>query len=212
MHWTLDALEEWYATDMGRKVAYEVRESLKRMPSLEWVGGLKPAVLTVGYAAPFSKVWPHAAVDEADWSDDKMECRYDRILVSHILEFAEDPGEVLERCWQALRPDGVLVVMVPNKMSLWRWRRSAPLAAGEGYGFGEIHALLVEEGFRPLERGYAVACPVGGSLGHRLCPAFGGLVLATARKDVVGMRALKREASGGKVKAVPVGVATLENV
>lgn len=212
MDWTLAALEDWYSSHPGKRVAGEVRVALARMDSLRWVGNLKPAVLTVGFAHPFAKVWPHASVDEADWTDGKMDCRYDRILVSHLLEFADDPGMVLEKCWQALRPDGVLVVMVPNKMSLWRWKRSAPLAAGEGYGFGELHALLVEEGFRPLERGYAVACPVGGALSHRLCPNFGGLVLMTARKDVVGMRAMRRDAATGAVKAVPVGVATLKGL
>lgn len=209
MAWTPDALEEWYVTEAGKRVAGEVCASLAHLDSLRWVGGLKPAVLTVGYAHPFAKVWPQASVDEADWEDGKMECRYDRILVSHALEFADDPGEVLAKCWQALRPDGVLAVLVPNQFSLWRWKKDAPLAGGASYGFGEVHALLVEEGFRPLERGYAVACPVGGRLSHRLCPNFGGLVLMTARKEVVGVKALKRNEKTGKVTAVPVGVATL---
>lgn len=209
MGWTPEQLEEWYSTAAGTRAAGEVCAALAAMSTLQWVGGLKPAVLTVGFAHPFVKVWPTASVDEADWHDAKTECRYDRILVSHVLEFADEPGEVLAKCWQALRPDGVLAVLVPNQLSLWRWKKNAPFAAGASYGFGEVHALLVEEGFRPMERGYAVACPVGGRLSHKLCPNFGGLVLMTARKEVAGMRAMKRDAVTGKVSAVPVGVATL---
>ena len=42
------------------------------------------------------------------------DARFDLITVWHVLEHTEDPGAVLRKLHSALRPDGVLVVEVPN--------------------------------------------------------------------------------------------------
>lgn len=209
MVWTHENLRHWYASEPGQLAVAEVEAAMAAMEPLRWQGSLKPLVLGVGFAEPFVGLWPGAVMDEvSDWSDARLECRYDRIVVGHALEGADDPHELLAKCWQALRPDGMMVVVAPNRMSLWRWYTSTPMADGKGYGKQELQRLLVAEGFKPVQRRFAVACPWGGQVGHRMCPHFGGLLVMAARKEVAGMKMLARSPSSGKVTAVPVGVAT----
>ncbi|MCP5405188.1 MAG: hypothetical protein H6922_03080 [Pseudomonadaceae bacterium] len=213
MVWSRENLQHWYESEPGALAAAQVRAALAGLDELAWVGSIKPLVLAVGYAAPFVEVWPNALVEEVDdWSDARLECRYDRIVVGHALEGADDPHALLAKCWQALRPDGVLVVVVPNRLSLWRWYTNTPVADGKGYGKRQLQRLLREAYFTPLSRRFAVACPWGGATGHRMCPHFGGLLVMAACKQVAGMKALMRPAANGKVKAVPVGVGMMERL
>lgn len=46
--------------------------------------------------------------------------RFDTIVLSHILEHVDDPAAVLRACIELLRPDGRLIIVVPNAGSLHR--------------------------------------------------------------------------------------------
>lgn len=190
MDWDGKRLAEWYGGKEGRVLARTLAAALKRLPGAVWVGSLRPSVLGVGYVEPFTAVWPGAHVEEADWDDARSECRYDRILIVHALEGEPRPDELLERCWKALRPDGVLIVLVPNWLGWHRWG-DGPLAAGRSYTRARLGQALRAAGFKDGAKASA-----------------GGMLLAAARKEVLGAKALRRDARSGKVGAVPVGVAT----
>jgi 2-polyprenyl-3-methyl-5-hydroxy-6-metoxy-1,4-benzoquinol methylase len=48
------------------------------------------------------------------------DCRFDTIVLAHVLEHVEDPHTVLMVARRLLAPDGVLIIDVPNGMSLHR--------------------------------------------------------------------------------------------
>lgn len=209
MAWTHDNLQHWYESPPGQQAAADVRAAMAAIGPLHWNGSMKPLVLGVGYVAPFVNFWPTALVDEAtDWNDTRLECRYDRIVVGHGLETAANPADLLAACWKALRPDGVLTVVAPNRLSLWRWYPSTPLAEGKAVGRRALQQMLQNANFKPIQHRFAVACPWGGTVGHRMCPHFGGLLVMAATKHIAGMKVLARTPATGKVQAIPVGVAT----
>lgn len=191
MEWTTDTLAAWHGTKEGRAVARAVTAALGAMPGVAWVGNLRPSVLGVGHVAPFAGAWPGAHVEEADWADVRSECRYDRIVVAHALETAERPEELLARCWRSLRPDGVLVVVAPHWLGWHRWR-GGPLSAGRGFSHASLGQALRAAGFRPAGKA-----------------AARGMLVAAGHKEVLGAKAMKRNAKTGAMQPVPVGVAML---
>ena len=43
----------------------------------------------------------------------------DRILLIHMLEWSENPRELLRELWRVLAPNGRLLLVVPNRRGLW---------------------------------------------------------------------------------------------
>jgi 2-polyprenyl-3-methyl-5-hydroxy-6-metoxy-1,4-benzoquinol methylase len=75
---------------------------------------------------------------------DLPERSFDIVTMWHVLEHAPNPGGVLTRVFQLLRPGGVLMIAVPNERMNLR-RGAAPQGAGSPFGSGtfdegeEIH-------------------------------------------------------------------------
>jgi ubiquinone/menaquinone biosynthesis C-methylase UbiE len=86
------------------------------------------------------------------------------VICSSVLEYVEDPGEVLAEFHRVLQPDGWLAVSVPNRVSLLRRGLEAALAVTRKFGkpwpaylqfsrhrytITEFQQLLRTRGFKP---------------------------------------------------------------
>ncbi|MFZ2586817.1 MAG: hypothetical protein WAZ18_01640 [Alphaproteobacteria bacterium] len=199
MTWTPETLAPWYATPAGSKVARAVVAAVQGVEDARWVGALRPLLLEVGYAAPYRACWPTALADAvlppALGEDNYMECRYDRVVLAHALEdLAADAAELLTRCAQALRPDGLLMVVVPASFALCRLGKG-PFAAGRCFTAGKLQAVLMEAGFKP-----------------RAVLRVAGVIVALASRTVGGTRVLVHKPVGGKVSTMPAGITTLRGL
>lgn len=58
---------------------------------------------------------------EQELSNHFSECTFDALLFSHVLEHMRHPKDVLARFAELLRPDGIIVIAVPNILG-WRQR------------------------------------------------------------------------------------------
>lgn len=121
----------------------------------------------------------------------------DRLLLVHALEFCENPLETLGEIWRVLSPGGRLVIVVPNRRGVWARVEHTPFASGQPYSGGQLARLMRRAMFTPTGWSDALhfppskrpmvlrAAPTLERLGHRFAPAFAGVVVMEATKQIV---------------------------
>lgn len=207
---------DFYVTRRGALAAHLVRGRLARM----WPGLAGQAVLGVGYAAPYLRLWrEHAArcvaltpaqVGAARWpvgaaclsctaEEDALpfpDVCFDRILLVHGLEAAENARRLLREVWRVLKDDGRLLVVAPNRSGMWAHVESTPFGHGTPYSPGQVGRLMAGAMFRVERRDVALFVPPsnvrllqrGARLwertGRRFLPRFAGVTITEAAKDM----------------------------
>jgi SAM-dependent methyltransferase len=215
----LDAktLRDFYRTPLGRVVrrqlATAIRERWKR------VNGM--AVAGVGFASPFlgmfrteasslacmmparqgAIVWPRSGychsvlVAENQWPlpDNSV----DRLLAVHCLEQAEREGPLLREFWRVLRPDGRLLIVVPNRRGLWSRMDRTPFGHGLPFSRGQLETQLTDALFTPVDWDEALYFPPVNQrlllrmatpierFGSSMSIGVAGVILVEAKKEVM---------------------------
>ena len=212
----IQSLDGFYATPTGLVAARLLRERLRAFwPALP---GL--SVLGLGYASPFLRLWraeaarcvavvpPHlppwrwprkAPSRTAVAEEDALpfpDLSFDRILLVHGLETAENARRLLREAWRVLKDDGRLLVVVPNRLGVWAQLERTPFGHGQPYSPGQLERLLQRQMFRAERRGQALYVPPFNTrvllrgaegwerVGPKLFPRFAGLTLVEAEKDM----------------------------
>jgi SAM-dependent methyltransferase len=207
---------DFYGTARGEVTARLLRARLLRIwPSLDG-----QAVLGLGYAAPYLRLWREQAgrciavtpaqVGRARWpvgalnltctSEEDMlpfpDLTFDRILMVHGLEAAENARKLLRETWRVLKDDGRLLVIAPNRRGMWAHLESTPFGYGQPYSAGQIGRLLAATMFRVEARDTALYVPpldwrlvlrsarLLERTGRRIAPTFAGVTITEAVKDV----------------------------
>ncbi|HFC54282.1 MAG TPA: SAM-dependent methyltransferase [Gammaproteobacteria bacterium] len=132
----------------------------------------------------------------------------DVILLPHVLEFAQDPHQVLREVERSLIPEGHLIITAFNPWSLWTfwrwlgWRRSSPPWSGRFHSPSRVQDWLGLLGFDTLQvRSFVYYPPVRHGallrhlqlfeyLGRRCQPFLGAAYLLVARKRVATLTPL----------------------
>lgn len=158
------------------------------------VGALMPA----GQGA---LVWPSAGdtlsvlVDEGNLPlpDNSV----DRFLAAHVLEGAEPLGPLLREIWRVLSPEGRIIVIAPNRRGLWARLDTTPFGQGRPFSRGQLEAILRNALFTPLDWACALHMPpfdrsfvvrsaaAWERIGAGVSPAFGGVIIVEARKELM---------------------------
>lgn len=213
--WTPQAIADWYAATPGWQVAALLQRAAETLAGVPWVGHERPDVLVTG-APAMARLWPTATVVNG-WENAGVECRYDRMVLLHTVDMADDPASLLAHVVRVLRPDGRVVVIVPQRTSPWVWRAGfSPFGAGEPYTLGQLTQRLSAAGLTVVDSGTALYLPpLGGRWVWRWTgvwqqvmkgiPGSGGALLVVAHKTVGGAKGLRVSAEG-KVRLQPVGV------
>lgn len=123
----------------------------------------------------------------------------DKLLAVHCLEGAERVRPLLREMWRVLAPNGSLIMVVPNRRGLWAQLDTTPFGQGRPYSRRQLVQLLEGAMFTPVDVLPALFMPpfdhrliVRSSvalerLGARLAPAFSGIVVVEARKELVAI-------------------------
>ena len=133
----------------------------------------------------------------------------DVVVLSHILEFSSDPHTVLREVERTLIPEGHVVILGFNPISLWGvarlfrgWKRQVPWC-GHFLTLTRLKDWLALLGFDVVQqRRYAYRPPwqrprllrrlaMLERLGRRLWPVFGGGYLLVARKRVATLTPIR---------------------
>ena len=215
----LDAgeLVDFYESAMGRAARRMILRRIKEIwPHLK---GFR--VLGYGFAVPYLKsylgeseriaalmparlgvvAWPSGRPLTSLGEEDALpfaDAMFDRILVVHGLEGADAGRILLRQLWRVLAPEGRLLVVAPNRVSLWAQVEASPFACGRPFRRSELSALLCDTLFEPLQWSRALFAPpfrhrrlaqVGTGLerlGGRFMPGLAGVHLVEASKSLYG--------------------------
>ncbi len=209
-------LGRFYATPVGALAARLLRERLRAL----WPVLPGHSVLGLGYASPFLRLWRAEArrcvalvpahLPRWRWPRTAASCTavaeeealpfpdlmFDRVLVVHGLEHAENTRRLLREAWRVLKDDGRLLVVAPNRLGLWAHLERTPFGHGHPWSAGQLEALLRRAMFRVERRDAALFVPpyglrfLGRSApalergGRLLCPRLAGVIILEAEKDL----------------------------
>ncbi len=227
MHQDVSELRNFYAKPLGTAV----RRLLAHRLRARWRDVRGEVVIGLGYAPPYlgpfreealrlgaimpaaqgALVWPRSGQKLSVLADDDHlplpDNSVDKLLAVHCLEVSERVRPLLRELWRVLAPQGRLMVMVPNRRSIWARVDSTPFGHGRPYSRRQLEALLEEAMFTTVGWQYALHAPplrhelilrsVTGleRIGARLWPGIGGVIMVEAKKELV--------APTGKVRTAP---------
>jgi SAM-dependent methyltransferase len=212
----VQAAGEFYGTARGAVAARLLRERL----ALLWPNLARQSVLGIGYAAPYLRLWrehasrcialtpaqlgamrwpagtPNLACTAEEDALPFPDLFFDRILLMHGLEAAENTRRLLREIWRVLKDDGRLIVVAANRRGLWARADSTPFGQGQPYSPGQIGRLLASCLFRVERRDTALflppsqrrlilrGAPLWERAGRRALPRFAGVTITEAAKDI----------------------------
>lgn len=143
----------------------------------------------------------------------------DLLLLPHVLEFAENPHQILRDAERALVPEGHLVISGFNPFSMWGVRRVFGRRRDYPWGGRFISLRRMKDWLALLGlevvagRMGCYAPPLGKArwlsylrwmdrAGDRWWPMMGGMYFLVAKKRVVGMRLIRPHWNGRKVAQI----------
>ena len=205
----------------SRPLGHAVRRLLGHRIRARWRNVQGQTVIGLGFAVPYlgtyrdeaarisafmpasqgALAWPRegnvrcALVDEINLPlpDNSV----DRLLVVHCLEGSESTRRMLREMWRILSPDGRLLLIVPNRGSVWARSDKTPFGCGRPYSKSQLENILAEAMFTPEHWSWALHVPpmehnlilksivTIERLGARVWPAIGGIILVEARKELI---------------------------
>jgi SAM-dependent methyltransferase len=211
-------LREFYAQPLGGAV----REALTRKAAEAWGDAAGLDVLGLGYATPFLErftaarrvvaampaqqgveAWPADAKNRACLVDETAlpfaNALFDRVLVTHGLEEAEDASVLLREVGRVLAPSGRIIVGAAARGGLWSHAEHTPFGHGRPFTRRQLEALIREAGLEPVAWSQALYVPPWRPLmgwseqfeqaGSRFWPGSAGLILLEAVKRTFAAKA-----------------------
>ena len=209
-------LRDFYGTQLGAIVRRLVGMKIRA----RWadVGNLR--VAGIGFAAPYLSVfrdeaervvalmpatqgaleWPSggplaaALVEETELP--LPDASIDRALAVHLLEEADSALETLREIWRILAPGGTVLVVAPNRRSVWARVEATPFGHGRPFSRRQLMQLLRDALFSPVgwtealyippaRRGWILRSAVAWErVGARLAMPFAGVHIVEASKQV----------------------------
>jgi SAM-dependent methyltransferase len=210
-------LRDFYDRPLGsvvrRILAQRIRARWARLPGATLIG--------VGYAVPFlgsfrneaarigalmpatqgAIVWPSTGdVCTALYEDEMLplpDASVDNLLVVHCLEGSEQVRKLLRELWRVLKPEGSLVIVVPNRRGVWARMDTTPFGHGQPYSRRQLDRSLRDALFSPVDWSGALFMPpidrgfihrtglAIERIGARVWPVFAGVIIVEARKELV---------------------------
>ncbi len=207
-------LREFYATPLGRIAARSldgcIGEIWPEAPDerlaalgfcLPWIDRYRERcerVLALMPAQQGALEWPQGGPSLTALVIDEQlplpDSSLDRLLMVHLLEHSENPGETLNEAWRVLAPGGRLLIVVPNRRGLWARLEHTPFGIGRPFSRGQLSRLLRDALLTPTvwsdglhfppmrRRGYSRIKIAFEWLGRHLWPAFSGVIVVEATK------------------------------
>jgi SAM-dependent methyltransferase len=179
---TLRVLGYGYATPFLRPFLFEAERGVAAMPAhmgvMAWPDNKCLTTLTEEDALPFPDAF------------------FDRILVVHGVEGSESLRPLLRQLWRVLAPEGKILLVAPNRASLWAQVDWSPFGQGRPFSRRELEAILRDVLFVPVAWDRALYVPpfnsrgligTGASwekFGQRFFPSLGGVHLVEATKSL----------------------------
>lgn len=216
MHLDVVEYRKFYDSPLGHVALRMIRKRLRVL----WPDTKGQTILGLGYATPYlgpfradaARVialmpaaqgvapWPRSgpgmtALAEEDNLPLPDSC-IDRVILVHAVENTEMLRALLRQAWRVLAPSGRMIVVAPNRASLWTQFETTPFSHGRPYTRGQLERMLTDAMFKPVAWDRALCLPplkwrwslrygqVLENMGQSLWPRFAGVLMADATKEV----------------------------
>lgn len=178
MSFDSQTLAGFYDSPLGQVTRRLVQRRLKTI----WPDLRGARVLGFGFAVPFLRTYAQEAErviattpenhGPASWPGSRSlstvaeedalpfpDAMFDRVLMIHGLETAEAVRPLMRQIWRVMAPDGRLLIVVPNRTSLWAQVDRSPFAQGRPFTRSQLERLLRENMFVPERWDNALLLP-----------------------------------------------------
>ena len=209
-------LDEFYRSPLGQVA----RRTIRRQIRVVWPDVRGMAVLGLGHATPYLTsfrseaervlaiapaaqgviAWPNGGPGQVALANESElplpDLCIDRLLMVHAVESSEQLRAMMREAWRVLKGDGRMLIVAPNRASVWARSERTPFGQGHPYTNGQIRRLLRDCMFTPGETRRALhlppidrrlvvkAAPVLERIGDAVFQTFGGVLLVEATKQV----------------------------
>ncbi|KAB2848720.1 MAG: class I SAM-dependent methyltransferase [Hyphomicrobiaceae bacterium] len=238
MHSDVSELSTFYARPLGGMV----RRLITPRVRARWRNTAGMTIVGLGFATPYLGAfrgecsalgalmpagqgvvhWPDGGPGQTALIEDEAiplaDNSVDRLLAVHSLEVSDNPRLLLREMWRVLRPEGRLMIVVPNRRGQWARSDQTPFGQGRPYSKAQLERLLKPLLLTPVDWGSALFIPPTERrivlryataierAGARLMPAFSGLVLVEARKEVEALiGTAEAQPAARRLQALQVG-------
>jgi len=216
MYVDVTELRDFYARPLGaavrRLIGHRIRARWRNVAgrtvvglgfAAPYLGAYRGEALRLGAFMPAAQgalVWPRTGNTQSILVDEQalpvFDNSVDFLLATHCLEGAVHVRPLLQEMWRVLAPEGRLLMVVPNRRSVWARMETTPFGHGRPYTRGQLEALLTEAMFRPSNWGWALHMPpierqviqrsaiAFERIGTRIWPGIGGVIIVEARKEL----------------------------
>jgi len=207
---------EFYSTPLGQAAGHQIQACILDM----WPDLSGQHVLGLGYALPYLDfyltpaehivalmpaqrgvvLWPEAGPSRIALIEEGSlplpDQSIDRILMIHTLEHTGQPRQLLREAWRVLNGQGRLLIIVPNRRSMWAHLDSTPFGHGQPYTMTQLTTLLKSNLFTPVSTKRALymapsqsrlmmaSAPFLDKIGNQVLQKFSGIVCVEAMKQV----------------------------
>jgi SAM-dependent methyltransferase len=238
MHLDVISLREFYSRPLGAVTRLLIGKHIRRA----WPNVRGMSVFGLGYATPYLAIfrgeavrvgalmpadqgvvaWPELGPMQTALVHEQRlplpDASVDRILIVHNLETTDGVRALLREVWRVLAPEGKMLLVVPNRRSVWALLEATPFGHGRPFSRGQLASLLRDAMFTPLEWMHVLhLLPINWSLALRwsniwekfgavLWPAFSGVILVEASKQIYAAApSYGVEMARGRLSPVPSG-------
>lgn len=214
MRQSASALEDFYKRAIGRAAAERLTDRLRDL----WGGCSGDDVLGIGFTQPLLPLWEASArsvisvlpseMGGSPYSGERggvvalapedrfpfSDASFDRIVLLHALEEAENPRLLMREAWRLLAPEGRIVIATTNRRSFWAATETNAFGYGRPWTRNQLIKYVSDSLFTVTASTTAVHMPpldwpliTAASrswerVGDSLFPALGGVVLVEAVK------------------------------
>ncbi len=237
------ALRDFYATPLGHVVRRMIRRRVREL----WPDVKGRHMIALGYPTPFLRYYreeasrlaalmpaeqgalswsqkaPNIAVLTEETELPIADKSVDLALIAHALEFTSTPREMIREVWRVLVDGGRLLLIVPNRTSIWARTEKTPFGQGHTYTLSQLNTFLKENTFVPLRAEHALYIPPTQSrvtlsaasawekIGHQWFQNFSGVLIIEAIKQIYAGSGVEKEAWKNKLQLAKKLVLPLKN-
>jgi SAM-dependent methyltransferase len=218
MNYDSAGLSEFYASPLGQVARRVIQRRLREI----WPDTEGTRLLGYGFAIPYMRslsagaevaaalvpeqlgavAWPADSCLSVVAQEDALpfpDAMFDRVLVIHGLESAESLRSLLRQLWRVLAPSGKLLLVAPNRTSLWAQVERSPFAHGRPFNRAQLADLLRDTLYATERWESALLMPPLQSrrllgrgiswekIGRRVWPALAGVHIVEATKSMYAL-------------------------
>lgn len=223
MYRDIAEIRQFYQSLLGRFTAKRLMRHIRAMwPEDDIKHGI---LIGVGYALPYLDRmnrpdsfavmsatqgvirWPAQGKARTVLTEDHVlpfdDASIDHIFMVHAVENADYLRELMHEVWRVLKPNGRVLMVVPNRVGMWAQSDRTPFGYGRPFSMKQMRSLLsdvhlvVEQQRRALyffpshNRLLLALSSILETFGTWVLPKFGGVLLVEASKRLYNMTPLK---------------------